>query len=354
MECLIFEENQQITTLKYFKMAHLHTQYAGLDLKSPIIASSSGVTDSLSRVQKLADAGVGAVVLKSIFEEEILIEMEEIMQNMTARPFVFPETMDYMDEDPHEDIIRKYLKLITECKKSVDIPVIASINAVSNQKWTYLASEIEKAGADALELNMFALPSDTNKTASEIEETYLAIIKEVLSQVTHIPVTIKISHYFTAMGHMIEKFAQSGVKGIVLFNRYYSADIDINEETLSSSFVLSNNSEIALPLRWVGLMSDRVNIDLAATTGIHTGEDVVKLLLAGAPVVQVATALYRNDFSVIGEMHEFVAKWMEEKNYETINDFKGNLSYKGNESSASWERVQFMKEFRHFVLKHMK
>lgn len=335
-------------------MPNLKTQYAGLTLRNPIIASSSGVTDSLSRVQKLADAGVGAVVLKSIFEEEILIEMEEIMQNMVARPFVFPETMDYMDEEPHEDLIRKYLTLISDCKKAVDIPIIASINAISDQKWTYLATEIEKAGADAIELNMFALPSDINKTSQEIEETYLSIIKEVLSKVKNIPVTIKISQYFTAMGHMIEKFAKSGVKGIVLFNRYYSADIDINEQTLSSAFVLSNNAEIALPMRWVGLMSDKVDVDLAATTGIHTGEDVVKLLLSGAPVVQIATALYRKDFSVVKEMTEFVTQWMKDKGYESIDDFKGKLSHKSNENAASWERVQFMKEFRHFVLKHMK
>lgn len=334
-------------------MPSLKTHYAGLELKNPIIASSSGVTDSLSRVQKLAEAGVGAVVLKSIFEEEILVEMQEIMQNMTARPFVFPETMDYMDEEPYEDMIRKYLALISDCKKAVDIPVIASINAVSNQKWTYLAAEIEKAGADAIELNMFALPSDTNKTSVEIEETYLSIIKEVLSQVKNIPITIKISHYFTAMGHMIERFAKSGIKGIVLFNRYYSADIDIEEESLSSSFVLSSKSDIALPMRWVGLMADKVEVDLAATTGIHEGEDVVKLLLAGAPVVQIATALYRNDFSIIGEMKTFLEKWMDKKDYKEISEFKGKLGYKGNENSASWERVQFMKEFRHFVLKHM-
>lgn len=335
-------------------MSNLETTYAGLKLKNPIIASSSGVTDSLSRIQKLEEAGVGAVVLKSIFEEEILLEMEEIMQNMTARPFVFPETMDYMDEEPHEDLIRKYLTLITECKKAVKIPIIASINAVSNQKWTYLASEIEKTGADAIELNMFALPSDMTKTSEEIEETYISIIKEVLAQVKNIPVTIKISHYFTAMGHMIEKFSKTGIKGIVLFNRYYSADIDINDEVLSSSFVLSDNSEIALPMRWVGLMSNKVEVDLAATTGIHTGEDVVKLLLSGAPVVQVASVLYRNNFTVVGEMLKFVEDWMKEKGYESIQDFKGKLSYKGDANSASWERVQFMKEFRHFVVKHMK
>ncbi len=335
-------------------MANLETKYAGLTLRNPIIASSSGVTDSVSRVQKLEKAGVGAVVLKSIFEEEILLEMEELIQNMTARPFVYPETMDYMDEDPHEDLIRAYLSLISECKKAVKIPVIASINAISNQKWTYLASEIEEAGADALELNLFALPSKLGEDSAKMEENYLAIVKEVVSQVKNIPVTVKISHYFTALGSMIEKFAEAGAKGVVLFNRYYSADIDIENEVLTSDFILSNNNEIALPMRWVGLMSDKVNVDLAATTGIHTGKDVVKLLLAGAPAVQVATALYQHDFSVVGEMTSFLEKWMKEKGYKSIEDFKGKMAHKSTGSTESWERVQFMKEFRHFVTKHMK
>ncbi len=335
-------------------MANLKTKYAGLTLNNPVIASSSGVTDSVARIEKLAKAGAGAVVLKSIFEEEILLEMKETMHNMMSRPFISPESMDFMEEEPHEDLIRKYLSLISDCKKAVDIPVIASINAVSNQKWTYLASEIEKAGADAIELNLFALPSDVERTAQEIEDMYLSIVKEVIEKVQNIPVTIKISHYFTAMGNIIEKFAKLGVKGIVLFNRYYSADIDIDEEVLTPSFILSDNSEIALPMRWIGLMSDKVDVDFAATTGIHTGADVVKLLLAGAPVVEVATALYLKDFSVIKEMTEFVANWMDKKGYENIDDFKGKLAHKGNKKSAAWERVQFMKEFRHFANKHMK
>ncbi len=335
-------------------MANLKTQYAGLDLKTPVIASSSGITDSVEKVKKLSDAGVGAVVLKSIFEEEILLEMKETMQNMTARPYVSLEAMDFMIDEPQEDLIRKYLTLISNCKKEVDIPIIASINAVSNQKWTYLASEIEKAGADAIELNMFALPSDMDKTSQEIEATYIDIVKEVLKQVKDIPVTIKISHYFTAMGNMISRFSELGIKGIVLFNRYYSSGIDVEQETLSSPFILSSNSEIALPMRWVGLMSDKVDVDLAATTGIHSGEDVVKLLLAGAPAVEVATALYRKDFSVVKEMNDFISNWMDEKGYKSIDEFKGKLAHKGGKKkSPSWERVQFMKEFRHFMNKHM-
>lgn len=329
-------------------MTNLTTTYAGLELKNPIIASSSGLTDSVENIKKLAEAGVGAVVLKSIFEEEILMEMEEMKQEMIARPFVFPETMDYMDEEPHEDIIRKHLRLIRECKEAVDIPIIVSINAISNQKWTYLATEIEKAGADAIELNLFALPSDVTKNSEEIEKTYREIVETVVKLV-NIPVTIKMSYYYTAMGSVIKAYAKTGVKGIVLFNRYFSSDIDIDKEQLSSAFILSSNNDIALPMRWVSLMYHQVDVDLSATTGIHKSKDVIKLLLSGAATVQIATALYKNDFTIVQEMLDYLKKWMIGKGYKSIAEFRGNVSFTSKDNAASWERVQFMKEFTQFI-----
>lgn len=329
-------------------MANLSTKYAGLNLSSPIIAASSGLTETVQNIVELEQAGVGAVVLKSIFEEEILMEMDQVMQQMTGKPYIFPETMDYMDEEPHEDLVRKYLRLITESKAAVKIPVIASINCVSNQKWTYLAEEIEKAGADAIELNLFSLPSDLVVPASELEEMYLTMVEKVVKQVK-IPVTIKISHYYTALGQMISKFGKTGIKGLVLFNRYYSPDIDINAQELSGSFVLSAPSDISLPLRWIALMSGSVKTDFAATTGIHSGESVIKALLAGATVVQVASILYKDGMKSVQELNKFVLDWMKEKKYEKITDFKGKLNYKSSSNPASWERVQFMREFRHFV-----
>lgn len=329
-------------------MANLETSYAGLLLKNPIVASSSGMTDTVEKVKKLAESGVAAVVLKSIFEEEILIEMEEMKAEMTGRPFIYPETFDYMDEDPHEDITRKYLNLISDCKKAVDIPVIASINAVSNQKWTYLSSEIEEAGADAIELNLFALPSDVTKTSAEMEDNYIDIVNAVVSQVK-IPVTVKISHYFTAMGQMVKRLTETGIKGLVIFNRYYAPDIDIENEKLNSSFVLSSPSDISLPMRWTALLSDKLDIDIVATTGVHSGADTIKLLLAGASSVQIASTIYRHDTKVVGEMIDFITAWMDKKGYESIQNFKGKLSYKGQDNAASWERVQFMKEFKDFV-----
>ncbi|MDA3891123.1 MAG: dihydroorotate dehydrogenase-like protein [Salinivirgaceae bacterium] len=329
-------------------MANLSTHYAGLALASPIIAASSGLTETVENVIELEKVGVGAVVLKSIFEEEILMEMEQIKQQMTGKPYVFPETMDYMDDEPHEDLIRKYLRLISEAKSAVKIPIIASINCISNQKWTYLASEIEKAGADAIELNLFSLPSENEMPASEIEEMYLTLVNKVCKQV-NIPVTIKISHYYTALGQMIKKFSKTGTKGIVLFNRYYSPDIDINSEEISGSFVLSSPNEIALPLRWIGLMSGNVKTDFAATTGIHSSKSAIKAILAGATVVQIASVIYKEGLSVVNEFNSDILNWMKEKDYECISDFKGKLCFKGADNPASWERVQFMKEFRHFV-----
>jgi len=329
-------------------MANISTKYAGLALSSPIIAASSGLTESVQNLKEMQESGVGAVVLKSIFEEEILMEMEQIKQQMTGKPYVFPETMDYMDEEPHEDLIRKYLNLIADAKKAIQIPVIASINCVSNQKWTYLAKEIEKAGADAIELNLFSLPANSEVPAGEIEEMYLALVEKVVAQVT-IPVTIKISHYFTALGQMLEKFGKTGVKGIVLFNRYYSPDIDIVSEELAGSFVLSSPSDVSLPLRWIALASGNVQVDFAATSGIHNGESVVKAILVGASVVQIASVIYKEGLSVVGRLNEFVLKWMKDKDYKSIAEFKGKLSYKLKGNPASWERVQFMREFRHFV-----
>jgi len=327
---------------------NLSTNFAGLKLNNPIIAASSGLTDSIKSIKSLANAGVGAIVLKSIFEEEILMEMEQIKQQMTGRPYVYPETLDYLDEEPHVDLISSYIELIEKAKKEVKIPIIASVNCVSNQKWTYIAKEIESAGADAIELNLFSLPSDLEKPAGEIEQMYTDLVNEVCSQVK-IPIILKISPYFTSLGQMVNKFSKLPIKGIVLFNRYYSPDIDINNLALATSFVLSSPSEIAQPLRWIALLSDSVKTDFAASTGVHTGADVIKMLLAGASVVQVASTIYNNGEGVIKEMTDFLSNWMKENEYKSIKDFRGKLSLKGSNNKAPWARVQFMREFRNFI-----
>lgn len=329
-------------------MINISTAYAGLKLKNPIIAASSGLTDTVESMKKLATAGVGAIVIKSIFEEEILMEMEQIQQQMTGRPYVYPETMDYLDEEPHVDLISKYIDLISETKKHVDVPIIASINCVSNQRWTYIAAQFADAGADAIELNLFSLPADLKRPAGEIEQTYLDIVTEVCN-IVDIPVTVKISPYYTSLGQMIAKFAKLPIKGIVLFNRTYSPDIDTSAEEITTNFVLSSASEISLPLRWTAIMSENVEVDLAASTGVHTGNDMIKMLLAGSAVVQIASTIYMSGDEVIMQMLQELEAWMKSKDYKSINDFRGKLNLKDVENPGDWARVQFMREFRNFI-----
>jgi len=329
-------------------MPDLSTNYLGLKLKNPIIVGSCGLTDSVEKVKNLEDAGAGAVVLKSLFEEEIILEMEETIYTMTNRHFVFPETMDYMETVVKEDILSNYLLLIGELKKEVKIPIIASINCVSSQKWTYFAKEIEKAGADALELNLFFLPSDTQKGEIEILETTLDIISKVKEIIT-IPVALKISMFQSNLIRYVEQINKAGVEGITLFNRSWLPDIDINHLVLSSGFVLSSPSDLGSSLRWVSMFSGRFGCDIAASTGIHDGAGVIKQLLAGARACQVVSSLYINGSSIIRKMTEELTSWMEVQDFNSIDQFRGRLSQANSGNPADWERVQFMKHFHNFV-----
>ena len=329
-------------------MPDLSTSYLGLQLKNPIIVGSSGLTDSVEKIKNLENMGAAAVVLKSLFEEEIIMEMEETIYEMTNRHFVFPESMDYMETVVKEDILINYLELITEAKIAVEIPVIASINCVSSQKWIYFAKEIEKAGADALELNLFFLPSDTQRSEKEIIEATFEIISKVKGSI-RIPVALKISSFQSNLIHYVEHIDQSGVEGIVLFNRSWLPDIDINHLVVSSGFVLSSPSDLGNTLRWVSMISGRVNCNIAASTGIHDGAGLIKQLLAGAHVCEIVSTLYINDISHIRKMTEELSKWMISHEFESIKDFRGRLSQVNSGNPAAWERVQFMKHFRNFV-----
>ena len=329
-------------------MPDLSTSYLGLQLKNPIIVGSSGLTDSVEKIKNLEDMGAAAIVLKSLFEEEIIMEMEETIHTMTNRNFVFPETMDYMETIVKEDLLLNYLELIADAKKAVAIPIIASINCVSSQKWTYFAKEIEKAGADALELNLFFLPSDNQRGEKEIMEATFDIISKVKG-IVRIPVALKISAFQSNLIRYVEHIDQSGVEGIVLFNRSWLPDIDINHLVMSSGFVLSSPSDLGNTLRWVSILAGRVNCDIAASTGIHDGAGLIKQLLAGAQVCQLVSTLYINETSHILKMTEELSKWMEAHDFESINDFRNRLGQSNSGNPAAWERVQFMKHFRNFI-----
>lgn len=324
-------------------MADLKTTYLGLSLKNPVIAASSGLTDSVDNVKTLAKYGAGAVVLKSLFEEEIILEYERTMKEIEMESHQ-REYFDYFDYRIKDINLQKYLDLIADAKNAVDIPVMASINCVSDNQWVSFAQKIEKAGADALELNMFILPSNLNRSNEENEKLYFDVIKRV-KEAVNIPVALKTSYYFSNLGQMIQKLSETDINGLVLFNRFFSADIDIDEMKVVPTNVFSSPDETAIPLRWIALMSERVQCDLAASTGIFEGKAAIKHLLAGAAAVQVASTLYKNGMAQIQLILERMENWMDKKGYNTIDDFRGKMAQSKATHPEMYERAQFMKYF---------
>jgi dihydroorotate dehydrogenase (fumarate) len=325
-------------------MADLTTTYMGLKLRNPIIASSSGLTNTVDDIKEFEENGAGAVVLKSIFEEDIRRELEKDMATMNKESYLYPETMDYYDNYAEDDSLTNYLRLIRESKQAVKIPIIASINCVTAEKWPYYAETLQDAGADALELNVFVMPSDLSRTSEQNEQVYFDVVKKV-KEFVKIPISLKISYYSSSLGSFIQKLSNSGIDGLVLFNRFYSPDIDINNFDILSSNVTSSPQEISISLRWIGIMHNRVGCDLSASTGIHDGEGVIKQLLAGANTVQMASAFYKNGKGVIKTVLSDLTAWMEEKKFKSLDDFRGKLSQDKTKNPAAYERMQFMKYF---------
>lgn len=326
-------------------MADITTKYAGLLLRNPIIIGSCGLTASTGDIKRFESAGAAAIVFKSIFEEEMLLEalnnIDQAEKNKLIYSY-FSETFDYIDQQIQKKGLEKYLRLIRDTKKEVYIPVIASVNCITPYVWTDFASKIQDAGADALELNIFLNPSEISNINEE--NTYLKILKEVCGKVT-IPVTVKIGRYFSRPGQMIESLASEGAKGIVLFNRFYQSDIDINSENIIDGNKFSNPEEYLEPLRWIALMSGKIKADLAASTGVHNGETLIKLLLAGAKAVQVVSVMYSKGPEQIDVMLAFLEKWMEKKGYGYIDQFQGKLNSNNIKNPSAFERLQFMKYF---------
>jgi dihydroorotate dehydrogenase (fumarate) len=324
-------------------MTNLNVKYLGLDLKNPIIAGSCGLTNSIENLKAIESAGAGAVVLKSIFEEEIYLEFAHEFSKLGPMDNNL-EFLDYYDYQIKKDNLRHYLTLISEAKKTLSIPVIASINCVTTQEWGFFAKKVEDAGADAIELNVFVLPTNLTQTSQDNERAYFDIVSRISSKVK-IPISLKISPYFSNLGGVIRDLSFSEIKGLVLFNKFYSPDVDINQQKIVGSDVFSHDSDYKLSLRWIGMMANRVNSDLSASTGVHSWQSLVKMLLVGATTVQVVSALYQEGFPVIGDMIDNLEKWMVENNYESISDFRGKLSLDNTTNLAEYERVQFMRNF---------
>ena len=318
----------------------------GFELVSPVIASSSGITDSVDNLKQLEQCGAGAVVLKSLFEEEIIAEMQRTETQMQRPGFTFPDMADMFDYVDADNGVANYLDLIGRAKQAVAFPVIASVNCISAQKWTYFAREIEQQGADGLELNVFLMPSDFDAAdAVSFERSYFEIIQMVLDQVS-IPVSVKLSHYFTLLGKTLQEISQSGIRGLVLFNRFFSPDFDLQQVGIVPTNVFSSAAELALSLRWIAIMSGRVGCDLAASTGVHDGDGVIKQILAGANAVQVASVLYQQGIDTVQQMNQRLSSWMAEQGYSSLADFRGALSQARVKNPAAYDRVQFVKNFR--------
>ncbi len=338
-------------------MADLSTTYMGLKLKSPIIAGSSGLMNSLENLKQFEAAGAGAVVLKSIFEEQIQLETQKFIKSgdenaqqwtntfqgiVDNRSHDYDEALEYINNFAKEHTLDQYLDFIREAKKSLTIPVIASIHCVSNYDWSYFARRIQDAGADALELNVYVLPSDFSRTGAENEQAYFNIVDQVKKQVA-IPISLKIGYYFSSLVNTVQKLSETGISALVMFNRPYNPDIDIHNLKLTSNYLLSNPEEYARTLRWVAILSGKLKCDIAASSGIHSFEPVVKQLLAGATVIQVASVIYIHGVDHIRQLVSGLNGWMDEHKYERISDFRGKLSQQNIENPAAYERVQFMK-----------
>jgi dihydroorotate dehydrogenase (fumarate) len=323
----------------------LTTSYLGLKLKNPIIAGSCGITGNLDGIISLEKHGAAAVVIKSIFEEEILLDVKEQIKEAEKNPMIYSglsETLDYIDLHIREDNLGKFLQLIRDAKNSVSIPVIASVNCLSDEDWTHFTRKMEEAGADALELNMFLNPADFKN--KEFEKAYFRIVEKVLARVK-IPVSLKISKYFTRLGLSVKALSETGIAGLVMFNRFYSPDIDIQKMELTTPHMYSSPDEIFETLRWIAIMSERVTCNLAASTGIHSGDDVIKMLLAGSSAVQVVSTLYKNGPDQIKKMLTKLETWMSEHGFSSLEQFRGKISRKYGADPAAFERMQFMKHF---------
>lgn len=320
----------------------LSTEYMGIKIKNPIIVSSSRITGEIEKIKKCADVGAGAVVLKSLFEEQLLADSETLM-DQDIKYFWFPEAIEHINKHSKESGVKEMLETIKEIKDYSDIPVISSINCVTAQEWPQFAGKLEEAGADGLELNIAIFPFDINVSSHEIEDQYVNILKEVKANVS-IPVSIKLTSYFSNIIQITHRLDEAGVDGLVLFNRLYRPDIDIDSETTVRKNILSGPEEVTKSLRWVALLSSKLDCSIAGATGVHDHEAVIKQILAGADAVQICSTLYKNGISYIDTILEGLQGWMENKKYQSISDFKGKVCKKDEDCGPKFERIQFIKK----------
>ena len=322
---------------------NLTTNYLGMLLKNPIVASSSPLSHNVDSIRRLEDAGAAAVVMYSLFEEQIGFDSYYIDHHLTQGIDSYAESISYFPDMQSYNVgPDEYLNLIRRAKEAVEIPIIGSLNGTSVGGWTDYASLIEEAGADALELNVYYLPASTTIKGIDVEGLYLDILETVREAVT-IPLAIKLSPFFSSVAHMASSLSEQGADGLVLFNRFYQPDFDLERLEVAPRLVLSNSNELRLPLRWVAILYGRVKADLAITSGVHTSEDVVKGLMAGAKVTMMASELLQNGVRRIGQVLNEVVTWLDEREYESVTQMIGAMSQMHCTEPAAYERANYMK-----------
>jgi len=329
----------------------LTTRYLGLTLKNPLVASASVLTEDLANVRKLEDAGASAIVMHSLFEEQIALDSRDLDQGLTSGTESFAESLSYFPDLASYKIgPEAYLEQIAKAKAAVKIPIIASLNGASSGGWTRYAKKMEEAGADALELNIYTIPTDPETTSEQVEQGYIRLVKDVKSSV-NLPVAVKLSPFFSAMPNFARRLEQAGANGLVLFNRFYQPDFDLEALEIVPSLHLSTSYELLLRLHWVAILWGRVKTDLAITGGVHTAEDVLKAMMAGAQVVEIASALLRRGIEYVKTLEAGVTEWMEAHEYESIRQMQGSMSQRSVADPNTFLRANYLKVLSSYSLR---
>ena len=327
----------------------LSTQYLGIGLKHPIVASASPLTGSIDSLKRLEEEGVAGVVLPSLFEEQIEHDEMATHNLMLYGSELSPEASGFFPEQQKYNTgPDRYLKLIADAKKALSVPVIASLNGYTPGGWTAMARQLEQAGADAIELNVYFLATKLDDSSAAVESRYIDLVKSVAGQVK-VPVAVKVAPYFSAMANMANRLAQAGASGLVLFNRFLQPDIELEELQVTPHLVLSTSDELRLALRWIAILRGRVSASLAATGGAHTPDDVLKLLLAGADCVMIASSLLRKGPAQVGVLVRGVAEWLAERDYSSVEQMKGSLSQQACPDPDAFERANYMKALKSYT-----
>jgi dihydroorotate dehydrogenase (fumarate) len=329
-------------------MVDLTTTYIGLTLKNPLVASASPLSKKLSAVRHLEDAGAAAIVMYSLFEEQITHEENELDHYLERGTHAYAEALSYFpDLDTYNMEPEPYLEHLFRVKQAVHIPVIGSLNGISTGGWVEYAQKIEQAGADALELNIYYLPTDPNLSSTELETEYLHLVKDVRAKVT-IPIALKLSPFFTSLPNMAKRFVEAGANGLVFFNRFYQPDFDLETLDVVPNLELSTSRELRLPLRWIALLYGRIQADFALSSGVHTAQDALKAMMAGASVAMMTSTLLEYGINRLTEIRVEMEHWMEEHEYESITFVRGSMSQQAVAEPAAFERANYMKMLNSF------